>query len=679
MHRSHLALPTLAEIQYVAVLFGGAAASMVHVPPPLSYRLTIGVTGHREDNPSFAAHREAVAAALIGICDFVQSCLDSEADMLGPIEPVRVHGMLADGTDQMVADMALARGWDVVAPLPFGKALYRAVACRAHDGNDARALLEGRAPADQQALARARMLDRRFDKVQLFELAERDDEIRDALLSMLDDPASAAKAQGFAACASDRVALAARVMIEQVDLVIAVWDGATRSLVGGTGHTIARTLEQNGVVICIDPVMPADWRIMLSPEALVTRPPVEDREAALAQIIRSALRPEKDDTLPTGTTGLDSESWPLRSAMLSGGYRRIEAMFSGDGRPFRSLVQRYEPPEAIATGSGAQLLADIRALPRADSGFADLVERSLLRRFAWADGISTYLSDAYRGGMVANFLLSSIAIAAGIAYQPLGIPKWPFAAIELLLLMAIILITWRGVRRRWHSRWFTTRRVAEYLRHAPILLALGVARPPGRWPQGIYTNWPEYHARAVLRHIGLPRAPMTRAYLREAMTNLLGRHVVEQRDYHIAKAHRLRHVHHSLDRMSETLFILAVVSVSLYLLIEVGAATDLLAEDFPHAASKLFTFLGVCFPTFGAAIAGIRYFGDFERFSAISQITAERLDGLDRRIGILAADQEAMIDYALVADLAHEMDSIVVSEIENWQAVFAGKQITVPV
>jgi hypothetical protein len=32
-----------------------------------------------------------------------------------------------------------------------------------------------------------------------------------------------------------------------------------------------------------------------------------------------------------------------------------------------------------------------------------------------------------------------------------------------------------------------------------------------------------------------------------------------------------------------------------------------------------------------------------------------------------------------VADLAHAADEVVVSEIESWQAVFGGKNVTVPV
>jgi hypothetical protein len=47
------------------------------------------------------------------------------------------------------------------------------------------------------------------------------------------------------------------------------------------------------------------------------------------------------------------------------------------------------------------------------------------------------------------------------------------------------------------------------------------------------------------------------------------------------------------------------------------------------------------------------------------------------RIALLAP--VAALDYGAVAELAHRADEIVVSEIENWQAVFGGKHITVPV
>jgi hypothetical protein len=254
-----------------------------------------------------------------------------------------------------------------------------------------------------------------------------------------------------------------------------------------------------------------------------------------------------------------------------------------------------------------------------------------------------------------------------------------FALFELLLLIGILTITGIGQKRRWHGRWFETRRVAEYFRHAPILLLLGVARAPGRWPQGTETSWPEWYARHGLRDVGLPRLAVTPTYLRQAVGELLHEHVIRQRDYHVAKARRLTRVHHNLDRFSEVLFTLAVVSVAGYLASKGGGALHLWPKAVAENLSYFFTFLGVLLPTFGGAIAGIRYFGDFERFAAISQVTSEKLQALHMRIARLLAAPDSELDYGRAADLAHATDDVVVSEIESWQAVFGGKHVTVPV
>jgi len=81
----------------------------------------------------------------------------------------------------------------------------------------------------------------------------------------------------------------------------------------------------------------------------------------------------------------------------------------------------------------------------------------------------------------------------------------------------------------------------------------------------------------------------------------------------------------------------------------------------------------------GGAFASIRYFGDFERFSAISRVTAEKLEAIHTRIAQLLAAPDGALDYGRVADLVHATDDVVVSEIESWQAVFGGKHVTVPV
>lgn len=176
-----------------------------------------------------------------------------------------------------------------------------------------------------------------------------------------------------------------------------------------------------------------------------------------------------------------------------------------------------------------------------------------------------------------------------------------------------------------------------------------------------------------------PRAVVTPAYLRAALRDLMDDHVVNQRDYHRAKAKRLTSVHRNLDKVSELSFQLAVVSVATFLTLSAATLLGLMPDEALYKSTKTFTFLAVVLPTFGAAIAGIRYFGDFERFANISEVTAEKLDAVHKRIELLLTAPDGQLTYGRVAELAHATDDVVNSEIESWQAVFGGKHITVPV
>lgn len=659
-------------------------------PPPPRVRLCLGITGHRDAHPQFAANRARIEAALTEVLDLIAAATAAVTPPFGgTLAPTRLHSLLADGADQLAATQALLRQWDLVAPLPFGAALNRAINALPQNAADAGAVLSGTPPADPAVAARAEAITALMAKAQVFELADDDDDLTPAFLASFDTSADPATTAAFAADTSARVALAARLMIEQSDLLIAIWDGTRTSFVGGTGDTVATALGMGSDVIWIDPAEPEAWRVLGAPEALCAlraAPTGPDRAGQIARMVRAALladadQPPKHDR--QGSAALEAKHWHPRSTRFWHAYRRVEALFSGERgkNPWRDLRQTYEPPEAIAAGSGAQVLAATRALPGTSPTFSDAIAGSVMARFAWADGIATNLSDTYRSGMIINFLLSACAIIGGVAYLPLtgGQIKWPFALFELVLLSAIVFITFQGQKRGWHSRWFETRRVAEYLRHAPLLLALGAARNPGRWPRGSETSWPEHYARHTLREVGLPQAIVSAGYLRHALTELLDKHVTVQRDYHHAKAKKLTAVHHNLDKVSEAMFQLAVAAVLVYLVLFLVGEAGWLKHKTVETAAKVFTFLGVMLPTIGGAIAGIRYFGDFERFAAISEITAGKLDAVHDRIKVLLKAPDSAMDYGPVAELAHAADDIVVSEIENWQAVFGGKHITVPV
>ena len=654
---------------------------MAEAPRAPLARLAIGVTGHRRAHVGLTGKSDTVAAQLEQVFATIAAQTEIEAATLVAVGPVRLHTLLADGVDQIAAALAIARGWELVVPLPFGRRLNLALNSHPPSLEDAEALLAGTAPDDPACAANAAAIEQWYERARLFELADHDDLLIRQMRANLLHPHDRALASQFSANTSANAAIAGRVMVEQSDFLIAVWDGASSTLAGGTGHTIATALDRGCPVVRIDPAAPEAWHILHAPESLAAMAPSEDRETALAELVRSALRPGEGGALRAGAEALAAEEWHPRSSRLWTAYRRIEALFGGDPRPFRSLISTYELPEAVATGSGAQILGELRQLPGGDPDLPDRVELEVMRPAAWADAISARLSDAYRGGMTTSFMLSAMAIVCGISYEPFASieRKWMFSTGEFLLLAAILVIIWRGSKERWHKRWFETRRVAEYLRHGPIPLALGVARPPARWPRGSDTGWPEYYARHALRAIGLPQVKVTKDYLRAGAGPLLDGHVTAQRDYHRSKARRLRTVHHRLDRLSGRLFQLAILSVSTYLVTAALSALGLVGEAMVHDVAKFASYLGVIFPTFGAALAGIRYFGDFERFSAISEVTAAKLDAVHQRLTLLLSAPDHALSYAQVSELAHAADEIVVSEIENWQAVFGGKHITVPV
>lgn len=671
----------------------------VSAPPPPKICIGVGVTGHRAAHSLYAKNVEQIEAVIAEIFSKIDeaslqitSQATSQAASIcgtGSLAPTRLHTLLVDGADQVASHLSLARNWELISPLPFGQKLNLAINAMPVNGNDARAILAGKSPQDADTNIRKIAIERIAEQAHLFELADQDAVITGLYLDHLDDPDNFTKAQAFALESSQRAALAGRILIEQSDIIIAIWDGKSTANIGGTGHTLVTALNLGAPVIWIDPASPEDWHILHAPESLAVSADCsarETRDTELLSIITQVICPDEiilgsDNAQRRAIAALRSEKWRPKSARITHIFRRIETLFGGQGNRFKSAVQYYETPDEIGSKSGEAILSAAKNLPGGDPEIPEKIDQCALQNFAWADGISSYMSDRYRGGMVWNFILSSFAIVGGIAYLPITGPehKWGFALFEFLLLLAILLITYRGKKYRWHARWFETRRVAEYFRHSPLLLIIGVARSPGRWPQGTETSWPEWYARHALRTVGLPRVKVSAAYLRSALTALQQLHVKPQMDYHCAKSIRLKTVHKNLDRLSGGLFTLAIISVAGYLVLKGASEFNIVNPALVAQLSKSFTLLGVLFPTFGAAISGIRFFGDYDRFAAISEVTAERLEAINGRINLLLQANDLSLNYASVAELAQATDDVVISEIENWQSVFGGKHITVPV
>lgn len=649
--------------------------------------VAIGVTGHRASHPSYPQDTAKLDQALVQIFAIVEEALTRANSDYSPTNTnTRLLTLLSDGTDHLAAELALARNWDLVCPLPFGRRLNAAINSGAKSAVAVRSILAGQPTQDPIINARISAISALADQGTIFELADRDARLAKLLLSALGNPDDPSAQHAFASESGHSAALAGRVLIEHSDLVVAVWDGQSTANLGGTGHTALRALESGVPVLWIDPTQPSAWQLLSLPEELLKAlkserldPPDEELRELIEQLVGSSQQTNDD-----ATPGMANQigTWRDSSSIFNHAFRRVEALFGQTDlvRRFASIRQNYEWPASVAEGSAKPLLNAIQSLTPENSGLRDRTATQILERFAWLDGVSARLSDRHRSGMIINFLLGTSAIVVGILYLPLVDPaqKWIFAAIELILLLLIVANTMLGRKLNLHARWLETRRAAEYLRHSPILAATGVGRPRGVWPQGVSNEWPEQYARNVARAVGLPDAKLDYLYLRTSMTALRDHHVDPQREYHAQKSAHLDRVHRGLDNLSERLFKSAIAVVGLFLILTIAAQLGWFDPVFLSSLAKWFTVLAVALPTLGGAFAGIRYFGDFERFAEISQVTAQKLDTVAKRIEIVLEASDEAITFDRVAEIVRATDQIVFDEIQNWQAVFRTKIIAVP-
>jgi len=175
----------------------------------------LGVTGHRvdllpaEDVPQL---RRTVRNVLDGLAR-------------ASTGPLTLVSSLAEGADQLVAEEALAAGYQLVSPLPFARDLYERDFAREVTLETFR-----------------RLLDQASEVVEL--------------------PGERTSSE------ADRAAYAeaGERMLEQVDVLLAIWNGAAARGTGGTAEIIASAGERGLPTVWIHASSPHDVQVLAADE-----------------------------------------------------------------------------------------------------------------------------------------------------------------------------------------------------------------------------------------------------------------------------------------------------------------------------------------------------------------------------------------------------------------------------
>ncbi len=645
----------------------------VGTPPCVRMAFRVGVVGHRPNRLQHANHAllRTLADRVFGtVTAALRDChrppTEPGYDVTQP--PIlRVVSPLAEGTDRLLAESALDCGASLCCPMPFNQTEYE------KDFASATALEPDSVAQFRQLLERARNVG----ELAVFEL----------------DGSRADEGAAYGA--------AGRVVINQSDLLVAVWDGLPARGEGGTVETMREALQLGVPVLWIDAHAPHACQL-LRQEAGLPRPEDTLRcvpaDAAatwgeLAAVVRETLQWPPVPPLGHSTRArCDLREDYFREKKPRWNLALVWKLFRnavGEGRLRAPPVRVVDLEEQVAgdrpgAGRGGELAAP--------AGAAASVNRRLFPHIAWADRLADIHGDRYRSAFVLAFPLSAVAVFLALLPGAVAPVAGHNAALtvgcvvaELLVVGCIFALVFGARRGRWHERWMDYRLLAETIRQIRILLPLGGGRPFVRQPAHLATygdpaqSWVFAHMRAIARATGLPSGRVDAAFVRECL-DYVGQVVRGQVDFHETAVRRCEHIEHRLHRAAFFLGLLTVAAIVVHLAPHIPLP-GLHGWHLPAFLGGWLTFAGAGLPALAAALAGISHQGEFARVAKRSHAMAARFRQLAAEIARLeqsTAVSPATLRLAQVTPLAAEAAQLMVDEVLDWRVVFLDRPPVLP-
>jgi hypothetical protein len=593
-------------------------------PPLVPFVLAVGVTGHRADVLSeggVPVLRQRIGDVLQQIEDAGRDLLEMESDCFArrPVK-MRLVSPIADGADQIAAEVALELGWELQAILPFERAHYRASLAN----EAARERLDG-------------LLDRAT-----------------CLLELPGDPSHAL----------DAYVMTGRATVAHCDVLIAVWDGLPPRGRGGTGEVVQLALTRGTAIIHV-PLSPGgDTRILWSAfdPTVVT---VADDPGVARPLERADV-----DALLTGLLmpPPNEQEQNFLKRFLSERLRRIRTrieypllLTAAGVRRFRARDLTTKHADAQIREEWARYRAGCSEAHNISAGI-DMLEES----YSWADRLATHFAQTYRSGHIFNFVLGGVAVCLGLAAFIAPHLRFEETAFELLLTLAIILNAVIGKKLEWHRRWLDYRQLAERLRPMRSLKLLGIAAPdpPGTDTNPVPKRWIDWYASGIWRAMGCPSGSIDRVCAARLGEAIADHEVGPQVGYHERNAKQIELLDHRLEQIGFVLFA-ATVLVTIATLVGIGVGSN-----FVNAYGNWFTLVSAGFPALGTAVFGIRFQGDFGGDALRSMATANTLRQIETEL-------RKEVTLSRAADLAEQAARIMLSDLDEWRLVNQQRDLSV--
>lgn len=590
--------------------------------------LRIGVTGHRIgakfSDAQAAAVRATIERILADIEQLAQQAVERNAwAFAGSKAVLSTISALAEGSDRIVADVGLKKGYPLNVILPFWRGDYR---------ND-------------------------FES----------DASRKTFDTFLAQAAAVLELDGDRRAAERAYEAAGLLMLANADIVIAIWDQLPADGIGGTAKIVEQAVAEGVPVILIDPRTPDTasvlWRADL---ALPTaRAGIEDvSRRALASVLPNMISimlvpPEGRER--QGLQTLMAEKPRRWNFALS---YPLLLFFVGVRLLRWSDLRVPDHRQDGASRWRAYLDADAR-----NTTLSPVVTEKLLSAYSFVDHLSIRYAQIYRGVYVFGYVAAATAVL--LALVSLVLPQAVKPALllaEVILIFAILVLIGEGARREWHRRWLEYRRLAEVLRHLRLLALMGAAarldRPGNRSSRA--SGWISWYARALEREIPLPSLAVDQTYLAAVRDAVRNAELKSQIDYNTHNAI-------AMERASDRLHVVgAFLFWATFALCVAYLGAYFMAPTIAHDYKEWAVVLTALFPTVGAAVNAIRAQGDFHSVAERSRETALSLATLD------AALATEPLDFARLSDRVEKAADLLMADLMEWHVLFRTLPLSLP-
>jgi hypothetical protein len=572
----------------------------------------VGITGHRAESLVAAENlRTEIAKALEQLKAAAIAVRVASSAFFAPQPPRFLFvSPLADGADQIGAELALELGFELHAVLPFSRERTR------------------EDMPDQESRTR-------FD-------------------TLLERSTCVLELPGDETHTLEAYVMAGRATVAHCDVLIAVWDGLPPRGRGGTGEVVRFAFDRATPVVHVPVGEPTETVLRWSAfePAIVTRheDPANVRSLDPEQLLSTLtglLAPPPDEQEQQFIRLFQREcrrrlrariEYPL--LLAAAGVSRLRAQHWRPSISSRHTQLEWEEFDA--------------ACQRAQCVTAPIA--TLEQWYEWADSLAAHYAQSYRSGHVFNFVLGAFAVLLALTTLVLPEAKKYLAFAEFAAVLAILLNTWAGTKQQWHRRWLDYRQLAERLRPMRSLKIIGVASPdpPGTEANPIFGRWVEWYAAAVWRAVGCPSGRIERPKVATLAGTVAKHELQPQIDYHLSTAHQAERLDERLEIFGYALFALTLVGCVVLIL------AFWIAPDWVKHNSSWFTLLSAGLPAIGTAVFGIRVQGDYVGSAMRSEQTGRVLEQIAERL-------RAETSLPRAADLAEQSARAMLTDLDEWR------------